>query len=542
LAAAHPRDSLVLIGAGIVAGELEHRTATYLSRDGGNSWTSHLFPQPDGVDPVVAFGPTGSVYFASLWDLGTLQFHRSADGGDTWDRTLNLRGYDHPQLVADHGAGPYRGRVYVAVLGGRNWPVSLFRSEDDGRTWKPPVEFDNGRDEVGLNVNNPLVLSDGTLFVPYVRYQVKREKRRLDHFLQDALFVTSSDGGVSFSVPSSIHTQLLGTKLTSPPLATFTQYAVDASSRHRDRIFCVWPDETSGMPRIMFQYSSDRGRSWSTPKMIDASTPAEAWQYQPQVAVNKDGVVGVSWFDTRFAGDSSRYDQLFTASLDGGETFLPPARVSSETSSPSSPGNRVLRPLTFRYRDSVWVRFLAAAGRWRQGGDYMGLAADAAGAFHPFWADSRGESYQIYTARVRVDESVPPPPRLARAGGVRTLKSREFALVFNHTRHDPATGELTLSVQLRNTGSAEWRSPVILTWLLAHSDDERPRAEDVPVFHGASNGVRGEGATYDVSSALADGGVLAPGSVTSPVTIRMTVRDPMQIPPLIVVPSAAVPQ
>jgi hypothetical protein len=353
--------------------------------------------------------------------------------------------------------------------------------------------------------------------------------------------VTSTDGGVTFSAPSSIHTELFGTKLTSPPLATFTQYAVDGSSRHRDRIFCVWSDETSGMPRIMFQYSSDRGRSWSTPRTIDATTPATAWQYQPQVAVNKDGVVGVSWFDTRIANDTLRYDQLFAASLDGGESFTPPVRVSSETSSPSSPGNRALRPSTFTHHDSLWVQFLTAAGQWRQGGDYMGLAADAAGAFHPFWADSRGETFQIYTARVRVEE-IAPPARPTPTTSVRTLSPREFALVFDHTRHDLATGELTLSLRLRNTGSAEWRGPVLITVRLAHPDDWRPRDVEVPIFLGSSNGVRGEGAAYDFTSALADGGVLAPGSSTSPVIIRMKVRDPMQVPTLIVLVSAAVSQ
>ncbi len=33
----------------------------------------------------------------------------------------------------------------------------------------------------------------------------------------------------------------------------------------------------------------------------------------------------------------------------------------------------------------------------------MGLTADATGAFHPFWADSRSGTFQIYTAVVKVE-------------------------------------------------------------------------------------------------------------------------------------------
>jgi hypothetical protein len=538
LVAAHPRDSSILIGTGIVVGDLATHNTVYVSRDGGLSWTSRRLTPDGGVDPLVAFGPTGTAYFVDL--SSRLFVYRSDNGGSTWIEPVDLgRGYDHPQIIADHGEGQFHGRVYIAVLGGRNWPVSVFRSEDDGRTWKSPVEFDNGRNEVGLNVHNPLVLSDGTLFVPYFRFEVKPEKQRPGSWRQEALFVTSTDGGVTFSRPATIGTEMYGPKLMAGPKATFTQYAVDRSSRYRDRIYRVWADEASGVPRITFQYSGDHGTTWSVPKIADASTPAPAWQYQPAIAVNKEGIVGVSWFDTRAAGDSSRYDQYFAASVDGGATFAPVVRVSSETSTPSSPGNRVLRASSFAVDDSLWVRFIAAAGRWVQGGDYMGLAADAAGDFHPFWADSRSETFQIYSARIRVEEGI-TAPRPPVAVTVRALSPKEFALVFNPTRYDAATSELTVPVQLRNKGAVDLRAPISARIVLARSHGERPSAEDVPVFLNSSNGVAGEGAVYDFTSAIGGDGVLATGSLTSPVTIRMRVRNPMQIPPLIIVVSAAV--
>jgi hypothetical protein len=324
----------------------------------------------------------------------------------------------------------------------------------------------------------------------------------------------------------------------SGPRVTFTQYAVDRSDRYRDRIYRIWPDESTGVPRITLQYSSDRGLTWSAPRMADGAAPLTAWQYQPAIAVNNDGVVGITWFDTRSAGDFSRYDEYFSASLDGGDTFAPAVRVSTESSAPQTAANRALTVSAFAVDDSLWIRFVAAGGRWVQGGDYMGLTADAAGNFHPFWADSRGETFQIYTATVRVSERE-APPRPPVTAAVRTLSPKEFAVVFNPVRYDSATSVLSVSLQVRNKGP-ELRGPLVMTFVLARSHGEVVVADDAPVFLNATNGLRGEGAAYDLTAAIGGDGTLATGAITSPVTIRIKVRDPVQVSALIVLVTAAV--
>jgi hypothetical protein len=75
---------------------------------------------------------------------------------------------------------------------------------------------------------------------------------------------------------------------------------------------------------------------------------------------------------------------FFTASRDGGETFLPEVKVSSAENCPITPANG----------EAGW--------RWPTGGDYHGLAADAAGRFHLVWADSRDGIYQLRTASATV--------------------------------------------------------------------------------------------------------------------------------------------
>jgi BNR repeat-like domain len=384
--AADPSDPGLLVGAAIVVDSTARHTATYVTRDRGVTWKTHPMDGRDAVDPQVAFGTAGTLYFV---DLGPqLRALRSVDHGDTWGAAVPLgRGYDHPQLGVDVSSGPYHGRVYAAVLGS-GWKLGVFQSNDEGAGWTGPSVFADGHGNIGYNVSAALVLHDGTLFVPYFDYAVTPGAQQASQFVYHVWSTTSTDGGASFTEPRSTRAEFMGARLMHG-LASFATYAVDRGPRYRDRVYSVWPDESSGVPRVMFQYSDDRGTTWSAQRMIDSSAAREAWQYQPVVAVNRDGVVGVAWFDTRVAGDSTRYDEFFAASSDGGVTFSPATRVSSESSAPRTTGNR------------------AVVDRWLQGGDYAGLVADAGGDFHALWPDSRSGTFQVYTARVTVH---PAPP------------------------------------------------------------------------------------------------------------------------------------
>jgi hypothetical protein len=378
--AADPSDTGLLIGAAIVVDSNTRHTAIYVSRDRGATWTARELTGRDAVDPQVAFGVTGTAYFV---DLGPqLRALRSTDHGENWSAPIEIgRGYDHPQLGVDFSSGPYHGRVYAAVLGD-GWKVGVFQSNDDGKSWTGPSVFADGRREIGYNVSAALVLHDGTLLVPYFDYTVAAGAQQASEFIYHVWSTMSRDGGVTFDAPRHTRTEIMRARLMHG-LFSFAAYAVDTGARYRDRIYSVWPDESDGVPRVMFQYSSDRGVTWSTPRMID-SAASDVWQYQPVVAVNKNGLVGVAWFDTRVAGDSTHYDEVFTASVDGGKSFSPPVRVSTESSRPRTLENR------------------AVVERWLQGGDYAGLVADAGGDFHAFWPDSRSGMFEVYTARIAV--------------------------------------------------------------------------------------------------------------------------------------------
>ena len=109
------------------------------------------------------------------------------------------------------------------------------------------------------------------------------------------------------------------------------------------------------------------------------------------MAVNHKGVVAVAWYDARsdgrtIKGDFRRQEIFFTASVDGGRTFLPEVKVSTKPSCPATPQN------------------VETALRFPAGGEYTGLAAAPDGSFRLLWSDSRSEIYRLYTAKVTVHE------------------------------------------------------------------------------------------------------------------------------------------
>ncbi len=149
-------------------------------------------------------------------------------------------------------------------------------------------------------------------------------------------------------------------------------------------MYAVWPDYSEGLPRVVISWSPDRGLTWSDPKPVAPRKIEGSQQFQAAVAVNRDGVVGVTWYDSREAPSEFAFHQYFAASFDGGETFTDAQRVSGALSRPLGSGNLLPTPTTFSgTQGELRVALLSAASRWVNGGDYMGLTASADGHFHP---------------------------------------------------------------------------------------------------------------------------------------------------------------
>jgi hypothetical protein len=554
MVAANPKNRRNLVGGAITATRRNGGMATtaYASHDGGYSWIEAAFPEQrtfGGGDPQVAFTAHGTALFTTLavvFDEDTgrtraaLHVYRSEDGGIQWSAPINLgMSYDHEQLVVDQSTGRFAGRIYLGALYGYPvYRVGLFRSDDDGRTWTGPAEAANGRGELGINVAPIQVFSNGEIFVPYIDFEFKPERRKGDT-ASTVWFVRSSDGGVTFSAPAKIRTVGHPENPPQTRFQSFPMFAVDnRSDQFRDRLYQAWNEIVQGHARVFVSASSDRGLTWSAPRLMGADGAAGD-QYQPAIAVNSEGVLGVTWFDTRGSKDGSEYHQYFSASLDGGRTFLPDARVSTEPSRPLEPGNARPVPSDFHSANGWQLSLLTTVARWGNGGDYMGLTADARGLFHPFWADSRTGTFQIYTARVGVVRPAPVEAAAAAGSGspspsperVRLALGDRVALVYDPARYDAAAKLLELPIRVRNVSQADIYGPIAIE--VEQVDDGANGSKGEPsTFLNASNGKSGNGASFDYTTALGDLPLLPAGAITNAVVWRMRVADPLKTPVL----------
>jgi hypothetical protein len=557
--AANPKNVKNLLGAAITYTRPNGGTAcrTYATADGGATWSPSEFTdlvEWGGGDPYVAFTPQGTGIFSALLfgrdETGRtrafLHVWRSEDGGMTWGKAHDLGcSYDHEQITVDQTTGRYAGRIYIGALYGYPvYTVGVFRSEDDGRSWIGPVEAANGGGTIGINDIQPMVLSDGTLVLPYADFEFLPGKAKMTgKSSSTAWIVLSDDGGVSFGKPRKIQTLHydLDDKVGKKFLG-FPAFAADTHSKeYRDRLYVAWADARYGPVRILFSYSEDRGMHWAEPVPVDQQTPKEAMQGQPVIAVNKDGVVGVTWYDTRNSKDGSRFDEYFAASLDGGQSFLPPLRVSSASSDPYGAGNMNMGAMIFQHKGTTALSLVSAGSRWPGGGDYLGLAADKNGVFHPLWADARTGTFQMYTASISVlvphkqepaaggatgekeTASVPKPAPRTKA----VLDSRvEF--VFDPTRYDAATKESEIPVRLRNTSKEAIYPPITVEVLgFGLNDPDIPKYPYPPMWVvDAKSGKPGETTIFDFSGALGNLGVLEPGALTGPVVMKFRFEDP----------------
>jgi hypothetical protein len=537
--AADPTDSKNLIGASITMTRPDGSPANkaYVSGDGGSTWTDVSFPEEiehGGGDPQVGFGANGTMFFVGL--SNGMNFYRSEDHGKTWSKALNLgRHHDHEVLITDHSTGPFAGRVYLAdetdqkgsneledmIMKRR---VVLFRSTDDGRTFIGPVDVGLGEGK-GLAAYNLLVLSDGTLVVPmseYPNYAIEKEASTWR-----AVLSLSTDGGVTFSPRKPIAEINFGglKKLREQQKSGRIDqiggpvFAADVSPKFRDRIYAAWMDLDGDRFQLKLSHSSDRGGTWSKPRPVDAGAPATSSQFQPMIAVNPDGVLGIFFYSTEGFPDRKKFDVYFTASLDGGDTFLPKVRVSSESSSPFGAGNLRPGPIAQKDRGLVVIYTLSGLSRWPDGGDYIGLTADGDGAFHPFWTDGRSGTYQLYSTAIRV-ESQPakktPPVEKA-------VVSDKVALVFDPVRWDAQTREMVLPVRLKNDSSQPLYPPfTVEVKEVAHPYTVKSgEPNNAPTFLNSANGKQGVGATFDYSKAIGGLTSLEPGGITDAIPWRL---------------------
>lgn len=387
--AANPADPRHLLASCIILpkdnnNQFLFRTRAYVSRDAGKTWKASPLTDENLWDPVIAFTPRGTTVFVSLPPPRNLSVFRSQDGGATWKDRTDLPFTDGPMIAVDWTARERRGRIYITGRRGeeRTDPIVVHHSADEGRSFETSVAV---TEAIAGRALNPLVLQDGTLFLPFSGVAGAR--------LEQIDGLRSSDGGRTFSHPFRIATRQKNTKdaADTPP-------AVFAAGLHarKERLYGVYAVyRANGNARLVLTRSDNGGRTWSDAREIARGPSDGVTHGAANVSVNRSGVVGISWLQRKigpiqqendkdcqkFTCFNETYDLFFTASLDGGDTFLAPLKITSRSSAPLS----------------------KHASRFLPGSDYMLTEAAGDGTFHLLWPDARNGIFQLYASAVRVE-------------------------------------------------------------------------------------------------------------------------------------------
>jgi hypothetical protein len=402
-------------------------TITVVSDDGGKSWTlasgqpaltvcegatsgsSSFFNRAS--DPWVSYSPDGNtVYQASLafnadgpafGGASSIQVSTSANGGVTWNTPVAVQVDPsftvlndkeavtadplHPTnayLVWDRlvspsvNANPDAFNVTPAFRG----PALFSKTTDGGKTWSTSrIIFDPG--EKNQTIDNQIVVepagaAKGTLVDGFTLLLTKGGKGK-PSTVRDVAVLRSTDGGATWSGPVIV-SQLIRAEVSIAGKAVRTGDIIPAFTADpaTGNLYAVWQDgrfSPTGQAKIAFSMSSDGGLHWSTPIRIDQS-PGDAPAFTPQVHVNVDGTIGVTYYDLENA----------TASKPGlTDAFLVTCQAACGNPASWAAGGETLLSTTGSFDMTT-----APIARGFFVGDYEGLTSSGT-TFDPFFVMAR---------------------------------------------------------------------------------------------------------------------------------------------------------
>jgi len=292
---------------------------------------STLISGVEGAFAKVTTDDIGGVYvtYQSYWveNSSGLQFIHvyfvySHDYGKSWSESFRVNDDGNSSVLCDSPSiaiNPNTGHVFVAWKDNRTSAgiVYIDKSLDRGVTFGSDVAvYDSPSDNVSTgNVYTVNIQTgdDEKIYVTWVAY--------FDYYNADCdiLFARSTDGGQTFSTPSSVH-------------------PVESVSRHRhpwiaidkeNVIFVAYSEFNSTFSAVYLARSQDGGSTFETPvKVTDDSTTG--YRGGKNVVISTDGKIHIAWTDGRAGFGAEYLDIYFATSLDGGLSFGPNIRVNDD--------------------------------------------------------------------------------------------------------------------------------------------------------------------------------------------------------------------
>ena len=351
------------------------------THDGGAHWQHAPVPglttAVGGVyhrasDPVVVFGPDGSVYISALViDLNNcdsgVAVSRSTDGGATFGKPVYVQqsttcavSDDKDWLVADtRPDSPFYGRLYqfwTEFLANGGSPQVVRLSDDQGKHWSK-THFVSSRKAFAQD-SQPIIQPTGAITDLYLgsghaigngtrQGPVLRPAGHITAGSGVALVAqTSFNGGATWS-----HTSVVARNVGGGPAGIRCCLALASGDPVTGRMYAVWNANRPGDP--IEASSSGTGQHWSSPVQVSPSRPHT--QYLNAAVAASNGRVFVAFGRQNLASPGGNLvQQELTWSANGGASFATPVTLGPVSN----------------------LKYAAVAGG-KFPGDYSGLSATA---------------------------------------------------------------------------------------------------------------------------------------------------------------------
>lgn len=355
--AADPHDSRIVVMANRLDNP-DFGCALHVSGDSGRLWVPAVpvTDLPAGADkcyaPEVAFDPQGVLHylFIALHGEGNepsgTYLVTSVDEGRSFSPPRQVLGPERymVRMAIDPTVGRH-GRIHLvwlevtsdSPLGGlpaSTNPIVTAYSDDGGKTFSKPVQVsDAGRQRVVA----PAVAIGPDHAVHVLYYDLKDDARDYQGLEGPAwegtwtlVLASSVDGGQTFR-------SVVVDDAVVPPERVLLIYTMPPPSLAVDptgRIYAAWHDARNGDWDVFLRRSTDGGATWSSVlRLNDDPRDDGRNQYLPRLGVAPDGRLDAVFYDRRNDPANVRNDVYFTSSSDGGATFAPNLKVTSESSS-----------------------------------------------------------------------------------------------------------------------------------------------------------------------------------------------------------------
>lgn len=347
--------------------DLTTTAAVYESQDGGKTFTKTNFA-PSGFcyDTWLGFNTNGDAFVSYECSDQRIAYRKA--GTNQWMETIFSSGLvgtnpDRDMVAIDtNSSSPYFGSAYIGYddNGNNNTPYVLYSRDGFGQ-WKRSAPLYSGNPTIGVNVSTG---SDGSVNAAWEDFSGKK-----------LWFARSTDGGATFGkavVVTNYRMNTTGFFVFIPPqnvrgILPFPMTATaPEGSPQAGRIYISYTDNdpVNSNTNIYVRYSDNGGATWSAESKVNDDT-TNAYHFHHQLAIMPDGIVGVTFYDTRRDPNNRKTDRYFAYSLNGGKTWRPNVRLTTAQS------------------DETTGNFDG-----NQYGDYQGIYAYDNGFFFS-WTDSR---------------------------------------------------------------------------------------------------------------------------------------------------------